>query len=178
MGGEKQWFVIHTYSGFEKKVKDSLEQRVDAHGMKDRFGKILIPEEEVYEIKAGKRETSKKKVFPGYILINMELTDETWHLVRNTPRVTGFVGTGKKPAPVSEDEVEKILHQVQSASDKPKPKFTFEKGESVRIIDGPFCSFTGVVDDVNAVRNTLKVMVTIFGRATPVELDFGQVEKV
>jgi transcriptional antiterminator NusG len=178
MSEEKQWYVVHTYSGFEKKVKDSLEQRIEAQGMKEQFGNILIPEEEVYEIKGGRKETSKKKVFPGYILIQMDMTDDTWHLVKNTPRVTGFVGADKKPSPVPEEEVQKIIHQVQTAAEKPKPKFSFEKGESVRIIDGPFSSFTGVVDDVNPVRNTLKVMVTIFGRATPVELDFGQVEKV
>ena len=174
----KQWFIVHTYSGFEKKVKQSLEQRVKAYGLGDEFGEILIPTEDVVEMRGGRKVVSSKRFFPGYLLVEMHMSDEAWHVVKNTPKVTGFVGAGAKPTPLSKDEVEQILTQVKTAAEKPKPKYMFEKGEQVRINEGPFTSFNGVVDDVNLDKNTLKVMVTIFGRATPVELDFLQVEKI
>ena len=174
----KQWYIVHTYSGYENKVRESLKQRADALGMSEAIGEVLIPTEDVVEMRDGNRVISKKKFFPGYVLINMEMNDATWHVVKNTPKVTGFVGAGTKPTPLSKEEVEHILEQVKSAAEKPKPKYTFEKGDHVRINEGPFTSFNGVVDEVNLDRNTLKVMVTIFGRATPVELDFLQVEKI
>src|SRR5499426_2044294 len=174
----KQWYIIHTYSGFEQKVKESLRQRAEAMGMQEVIGDILIPTEEVVEMRDGKKVVSSKKFFPGYILVNMDMSDHAWHVVKNTPKVTGFVGAGAKPTPLSKDEVEQILTQVKTAAEKPKPKYTFEKGDHVRINEGPFTSFNGVVDEVNLDKNTLKVMVTIFGRSTPVELDFLQVEKI
>jgi transcription termination/antitermination protein NusG len=152
--------------------------RVQVYGLQEKIGQILIPTEDVVEMKAGKKVVSSKLFFPGYILVEMEMTDETWHLVRNTPKVTGFISQGNKPTPLSEEEVNQVVHRVSSATEKPKPKFVFEKGETVKIIDGPFSNFTGFVEDVNLDRNTLKVMVTIFGRATPVELEFVQVEKI
>ena len=178
-----QWYIIHTYSGFEKKVKESLESRVAAFSLQDKIGRVLIPTEEVVEVRGGKRVTSQKMFYPGYVLVEMETTekggpsDRAWHVVKNTPRVTGFVGSGQNPTPLSDEEVQQIVYRVSTAADRPKPKLTFDKGETVKIIDGPFASFTGVVDEVNTDRNTLKVMVTIFGRSTPVELDFLQVEK-
>jgi transcriptional antiterminator NusG len=174
----KQWYIVHTYSGYEGKVRESLKQRVDALGMNEVIGEILIPTEDVVEMRSGEKIISKKKFFPGYVLINMEMSDNAWHVVKNTPKVTGFVGAGAKPTPLSKDEVEQILTQVKTAAEKPKPKYMFEKGEQVRINEGPFTSFNGVVDEVNLDKNTLKVMVTIFGRSTPVELDFLQVEKI
>jgi transcriptional antiterminator NusG len=174
----KKWYILHTYSGFEQKVADSLRSRAEAFGYQDKIGQILIPTEEVVELRGGKKVTSKRLLYPGYVLVEMEMSDELWHLVRNTPRVTGFVGGGNNPVPLSPDEVNQILYRQVSSAERPRPKLTFEKGESVRIIDGPFTSFTGKVDEVNAERNTLRVLVTIFGRATPVELDFLQVEKV
>jgi transcription termination/antitermination protein NusG len=159
-------------------VAESLMSRVQVYGLQDKIGQILIPTEDVVEMKAGKKVVSSKLFFPGYILVEMEMTDETWHLVRNTPKVTGFISQGNKPTPLSEEEVNQVVHRVSSATEKPKPKFVFEKGETVKIIDGPFSNFTGFVEDVNLDRNTLKVMVTIFGRATPVELEFVQVEKI
>jgi transcriptional antiterminator NusG len=173
-----QWYIIHTYSGFEKKVKESLESRVAAFGLEDKIGRIMIPTEDVMEVRGGKKVISPRMFYPGYVLVEMELDDYTWHVVRSTPRVTGFVGTGPTPTPLSEEEVQNILHRVTTSADKPKPKLTFERNEQVRIVDGPFANFTGVVEDVNTDRNTLKVSVTIFGRSTPVELDFGQVEKI
>jgi len=173
----KEWYIVHTYSGFEAKVKESLRQRAEAAGMEALIEEVLIPTEEVVELRDGKKTTSKRKFFPGYVLVRMELTDDTWHVVRNTPKVTGFVGTGNKPVPLREDEVDRIINQVSVAAEKPKPKLEFRINESVRIIDGPFSNFTGEVEEVNEDRSTLKVMVTIFGRATPVELDFLQVEK-
>lgn len=173
----KEWYIVHTYSGFEAKVKESLRQRAEAAGMEALIEEVLIPTEEVVEMREGKKTTSKRKFFPGYVLVRMELTDDTWHVVRNTPKVTGFVGTGNKPVPLREDEVERIINQVSVAAEKPKPKLDFRINETVRIIDGPFSNFTGEVEEVNEDRSTLKVMVTIFGRATPVELDFLQVEK-
>jgi transcription termination/antitermination protein NusG len=174
----KQWYIVHTYSGFENKVKESLEQRVQAYGLQDEIGEILIPTEQVAEMRGGKKVVSSKRFFPGYILVEMHMSDHAWHVVKNTPKVTGFVGAGAKPTPLSREEVDQILNQVTEAAEKPKPKYTFEKGDQVRINEGPFTSFNGVVDEVNLDRNTLKVMVTIFGRSTPVELDFLQVEKL
>ena len=173
----KQWYIVHTYSGFEKKVAESLKQRVHAYGLEDEIGEVLIPTEDVVEMKGGKKVVSPKRFFPGYVLVQMEMNDNTWHVVKNTPKVTGFVGAGQKPAPLTQEEVDQVIHQVTVAAEKPKPKYIFEAGESVRIIDGPFSNFSGLVDEVNLDRNTLKVMVTIFGRSTPVELDFLQVEK-
>jgi transcriptional antiterminator NusG len=174
----KQWYIIHTYSGFEQKVKESLRQRSEALGMLETIGDILIPTEEVVEMRDGKKVVSSKKFFPGYILVNMEMSDHAWHVVKNTPKVTGFVGSGSTPSPLSQEEVDRIINQVVISQEKPKPKFVFKEGEHVRIVDGPFSNFTGSVEDVNADKNTLKVMVTIFGRSTPVELDFLQVEKI
>ena len=175
---EKSWYIIHTYSGFESRVKESLRQRADAMGMGEAVGDILIPTEEVVEMRDGKKVVSSKKFFPGYILVNMAMSDDAWHMVKNTPKVTGFVGTGIKPTPLSQEEVDRIINQVTTSAEKPKPKFVYKEGESVRIVDGPFSNFTGQVEEVNEDRSTLKVMVTIFGRATPVELEFLQVEKV
>jgi transcriptional antiterminator NusG len=173
----KQWYIVHTYSGFEERVKKTLEQRVEALGMQELFSEVRIPTETVVEVRNGKRREVQRKFFPGYVLVQMEMTDEAWHLVRNTPKVTGFVGSGKKPTPLTEEEVNQILHQVTVAKEKPRPKHMFEKGEQVRITDGPFSNFSGVVEEVNLDRSTLKVMVTIFGRSTPVELEFSQVQK-
>ena len=174
----KHWYIVHTYSGFENKVKESLEQRVAAYGLQTDIGEVLIPTEDIIEKRGGREVKSARRFFPGYILVEMNMADHAWHVVKNTPKVTGFVGAGSKPTPLSKDEVEQILTQVRSAAEKPKPKYVFEKGEQVRINEGPFTSFNGVVEDVNLDKNTLRVMVTIFGRATPVELDFLQVEKV
>src|SRR5438874_11394145 len=173
--GAKQWYIVHTYSGFEERVKENLTQRIDALGMREKFGEIKIPTETLVEMKGGKKREVQRKFFPGYILVEMDMSDDAWHLVKNTPKVTGFVGTGKKPTPLTQEEVEQILTQVVTTKEKPKPKHVYEHGEHVRIIDGPFTNFTGVVEEVNLDRNTLKVMVTIFGRSTPVELDFLQV---
>jgi transcription termination/antitermination protein NusG len=174
----KNWYIVHTYSGFEKKVAESLQQRVQAYGLQADIGEVLIPTEDVVEMRSGKKVVSSKRFFPGYILVEMNMTDNAWHVVKNTPKVTGFVGAGAKPTPLTKDEVEQILTQVRTAAEKPKPKYTFDKGDQVRINEGPFAGFNGVVDEVNTDKNTLKVMVTIFGRSTPVELDFLQVEKL
>lgn len=178
VAAKRQWYIVHTYSGFEERVKETLRQRADALGMGHAFGEIRIPTETVVEYKGGKKKEIERKFFPGYILVEMAMSDAAWHVVKNTPKVTGFVGTGKKPTPLSEEEVNQILEQVVTAKEKPKPKYVFEKGEPVKIIDGPFNNFSGVVDEINLDRNTLKVMVTIFGRQTPVELDFVQVQKL
>lgn len=175
---QRQWYIVHTYSGFEERVKETLRQRAEAMGMGDDFGEIRIPTETVVEYKDGKKREVERKFFPGYILVEMAMSDSAWHVVKNTPKVTGFVGTGKKPTPLSQEEVDQILEQVTTAKEKPRPKYVFDRGEPVKIIDGPFNNFTGVVEEVNLDRNTLKVMVTIFGRATPVELDFSQVQKM
>jgi transcriptional antiterminator NusG len=174
---QKQWYIVHTYSGFEERVKENLNQRIDALGMRPKFGEIKIPTETLIEMKGGKKREVQRKFFPGYILVEMDMTDDAWHLVKNTPKVTGFVGTGKKPTPLTPEEVDQILTQVVTTKEKPKPKHVYEHGEHVRIIDGPFSNFTGVVEEVNLDRSTLKVMVTIFGRSTPVELDFLQVNR-
>jgi transcriptional antiterminator NusG len=173
----KKWFIIHTYSGFENKVKESLQTRSEAFGFADKIGQILIPTEEVVELRNGKKVTSRRLVYPGYVLVEMEMNDELWHAVKNTPRVTGFVGGGNSPVPLSADEVNQILNRQASSAERPRPKMTFEKNDSVRIVDGPFANFSGKVDEVNVERGTLRVMVTIFGRSTPVELEFLQVEK-
>ena len=174
----RQWYIVHTYSGFENKVAESLQQRVQAYGMEPDIGEVLVPTEDVVEMRGGRRVVTTKRFFPGYILVEMNMSDRAWHVVKNTPKVTGFVGAGTKPTPLTREEVDQILHQVTVAAEQPKPKYTFDKGDQVRINEGPFTSFNGVVDDVNVDRNTLKVMVTIFGRSTPVELDFLQVEKL
>src|SRR6478609_1695322 len=172
-----KWYIIHSYSGFERKVKESLESRVQAFGLQERIGKVLIPTEAVTEVRNGKKYTVERMFYPGYVLVEMDMDDHVWHVVKSTPRVTGFVGTGQQPTPLSEEEVQHIVYRVGEAKDKPKLKVKFEKGETVRVTEGPFATFQGVVDDVNEDRETLKVMVTIFGRSTPVELEFGQVEK-
>ena len=174
----RHWFIIHTYSGFEQKVADSLRSRAEAFGFADKIGQILIPTEEVVELRGGKKVTSKRMLYPGYVLVEMEMNDELWHAVKATPRVTGFVGGGSSPVPLTADEVNSVLYRQASSAERPRPKMSFEKNESVRIVDGPFTNFTGKVDEINPDRNTLRVLVTIFGRATPVELDFLQVEKV
>ena len=174
----KQWYIVHTYSGFEERVAETLKQRAEALDMADSFGEVRIPKETIVELKGGKKRETERKFFPGYILVEMEMSDAGWHVVKNTPKVTGFVGTGKKPTPLSQEEVDSILDQVTSAKEKPKPKHVYDKGEPVKIIDGPFSNFSGVVEEVNLDRETLKVMVTIFGRQTPVELNFFQVEKL
>jgi transcription termination/antitermination protein NusG len=174
----KKWFIIHTYSGFERKVAASLKTRADAFGFAHKIGQILIPEEEVVEMRGGKKVTSKRLIYPGYVLVEMDMDDDLWHEVKNTPRVTGFVGGGTHPVPLTADEVNAILYRQVTSADRPRPAMTFEKNETVRIVDGPFTNFSGKIDDVNTERNTLRVLVTIFGRATPVELDFLQVEKV
>jgi transcriptional antiterminator NusG len=175
---EKNWYIIHTYSGFEKKVAESLKSRIEAESLDEKFGEIMVPTEDVIEIKQGKKVVTSKLFYPGYVLVEMEMNDETWHVVRSTPRVTGFVGSGSTPTPLSVEEVDRIVHKVEVAAENPKPKLEFERGESVKITEGPFKDFTGSVEEINADRSTLRVMVTIFGRATPVELDFYQVEKV
>lgn len=177
-GPQKNWFIIHTYSGFENKVAESLRTRAEAFGFADQIGQILIPTEEVVELRNGKKVTSKRMLYPGYVLVEMAMNDELWHAVKATPRVTGFVGGGNSPVPLTADEVNSVLYRQASSAERPRPKLTFERNENVRIIDGPFTNFTGKVDEVNPERNTLRVMVTIFGRSTPVELDFLQVEKV
>lgn len=174
----KQWYILHTYSGFEQKVAESLKTRAEANGYADKIGQVLIPTEEVVELRSGRKVTSRRMLYPGYVLVEMEMSDELWHAVKNTPRVTGFVGGGNAPVPLTADEVNQVLYRQASSAERPRPKLTFEKGETVRIVDGPFANFSGKVDEVNAERNTLRVLVTIFGRATPVELDFLQVEKV
>jgi transcription termination/antitermination protein NusG len=173
-----KWYIIHSYSGFERKVKESLESRISAFGLENKIGKVLIPTETVTEVRNGKKYTSERMFYPGYVLVEMDMDDHVWHVVKSTPRVTGFVGTGQQPTPLSEDEVKQIVYRVADSKEKPKLKVKFEKNESVRISEGPFATFTGVVDEVNEDRETLKVMVTIFGRSTPVELEFGQVEKI
>ncbi|MDZ4384523.1 MAG: transcription termination/antitermination protein NusG [Nitrospirota bacterium] len=174
----KQWYVVHTYSGFENKVKANIEERVGSLGMKDKFGQILIPTENVVELKEGKKKVAVKKVFPGYILVEMEMSDETWTLVKNIPKVTGFVGGGSAPSPLAEKEVETIIQQMDASVATPRSRVQFNRGDAVRIVAEPFLGFNGVVDDVDSDHGKVKVLVSIFGRATPVELDFLQVEKL
>ena len=175
---QHNWYIVHTYSGFEERVKETLRQRADALGMAELFGEIKVPKETGGEYKDGKKREKERMFLPGYILVEMAMTDDTWHVVKNTPKVTGFVGSGKKPTPLSQEEVDQILSQVVESRERPKAKYIFEKGEPVKIIDGAFNNFTGVVEEVNLERNTLKVNVTIFGRATPVELEFIHVQKL
>ena len=173
-----RWYVVHAYSGFEQQVQKMLKERVARSGMQESFGDILVPTEEVVEMRDGQRRKSDRKFFPGYVLVNMEMNDETWHLVKSVPKVMGFIGgTADKPAPISDKEAEAILQRVQEGAEKPRPKVLFEPGEAVRVIDGPFNDFNGVVEEVNYEKNRLRVAVFIFGRSTPVELEFGQVEK-
>jgi transcriptional antiterminator NusG len=175
----KRWYVVHAYSGMEKSVARALQERVDRSGMADKFGRILVPTEEVVEMRNGQRTITERRFFPGYVLVEMVLDDDTWHLVKHTNKVTGFVGgAGNRPSPISEKEVEKIMAQMQEGVEKPKPKTLFEVGEMVRVKEGPFTDFNGNVEEVNYDKSRLRVSVTIFGRATPVELEFGQVEKV
>jgi transcriptional antiterminator NusG len=173
-----KWYVVHAYSGFEKSVQKALLDRIARSEMQDRFGQILVPVEEVVELKSGQKNISERKFFPGYVLVQMDMNDETWHLVKSTPKVTGFVGgSAMKPTPISEQEVQNILHQMQEGVEKPKPKVLFEVGEAVRVKEGPFNDFHGSVEEVNYDKNKLRVSVSIFGRSTPVELEFSQVEK-
>jgi transcriptional antiterminator NusG len=175
---EFQWYAIHTYSGYETKVRESLKERMKARGFEDCLADVLIPSEEVVELRKGKRRITERKIFPGYILIKLKLNDDTWHVVKNTPKITGFVGSRSEPSPVSEEDVQAIVSQMTDDSTKPKPKVMFRTGEPVRVVDGPFNNFIGVVEEVNPDRGKLKVTVSIFGRSTPVELDFLQVEKL
>ncbi len=172
-----KWYGVHTYSGYENKVKSNLEERIRMLGMEDQFGDILVPSETVVELKDGERKTSTRKFFPGYILVQMELNSETWHVVKDTTKITGFVGGGTNPPPIPDAEVEKITARMEEGAERPRPKIEYEVGETVRVVDGPFLNFTGVVEDVKPDKGKLKVMVSIFGRVTPVELDFIQVEK-
>lgn len=175
----KRWYVVHVYSGMEKSVHKALLERIERAGLQDAFGRILVPSEEVVEMKDGRKSISERRIFPGYVLVEMNLTDETWHLVKSTNRVTGFLGgSGNRPTPISDLEVEKILSQMEEGVEKPRPKVLFEVGESVRVKDGPFADFNGNVEEVNYEKSKVHVSVTIFGRATPVELDFSQVEKI
>ena len=174
----KRWYVVHAYSGFEKQVKRSLEDRIGRSDLQDLFGEILVPTEEVVEMKGGQKRRSDRKFFPGYVLVEMEMTDDSWHLVKNVPKVMGFIGgTADKPAPITEREADQILNRVREGVDKPRPKVLFEPGEMVRVVDGPFNDFNGVVEEVDYDKSRLKVAVLIFGRSTPVELEFHQVEK-
>ena len=174
----KRWYVVHAYSGFEKQVMRSLTDRVKLAGMEDQFGEILVPTEEVVEMRGGQKRKSERKFFPGYVLVQMDMADETWHLVKDCPKVMGFIGgTADKPAPISDAEAAAILQRVEDGVEKPKPKTLFEAGEVVRVVDGPFADFNGVVEEVNYEKSRLHVAVLIFGRSTPVELEFGQVEK-
>ena len=173
----KQWYVVHTFSGFEHKVKAALEERIKSLGKGEYFGEVLVPVEKVIELVKGKKKTSSRKFFPGYILVQMELNDETWHVVKETPKVTGFVGGSTSPTPVTEAEVKAITQQMEEGAVKPKPRVLFSEGESVKVIDGPFADFNGVVEEVRPEKGKLRVLISIFGRATPVELDFVQVER-
>jgi transcriptional antiterminator NusG len=174
----KRWYVVHAYSGFENQVKKALEERVARAGMEDEFGEILVPTEEVVEMKEGQQKRSERKFFPGYVLVQMDMTDDTWHLVKDVPRVMGFIGASRgRPTPISDAEADQILNRVQEGVEKPRPKVLFEVGEVVRVTDGPFNDFNGVVEEVNYEKSRLRVAVLIFGRSTPVELDFSQVEK-
>lgn len=175
---KKRWYVVHAFSGFEKSVQRALIDRIARSDFSNQFGQVLVPVEEVVEIKNGQKKTAERKFFPGYVLVEMDMTDESWHLVKSTPKVSGFIGgTATKPAPISQKEVDTILGQIETGGEKPKPKIVFEVGEAVRVKDGPFADFMGSVEDVNYEKSKLHVSVMIFGRSTPVELDFGQVEK-
>jgi len=174
----KHWYIVHAYSNFEKKVAEAIKEQAQGAGLEEHFEEVLVPLEEVVEMRRGRKVASERKFFPGYVLVKMEMNDQTYHLIKNTPKVTGFLGTDKKPIPISDDEAQRILQQVQEGVERPKPSVTFEVGEQVRVADGPFASFNGLVEEVDEERARLKVAVSIFGRATPVELEYGQVEKL
>lgn len=173
----KRWYVLHVYSGFEQKIADSIVEKAEKQGLADSFGEILVPMEEVVEVRKGKRVNAERKFFPGYVLIEMDMNDEAWHLVKSLPRVTDFLGGGKKPVPMTEREAKQIIQQVQEGVERPRPSVTYDIGEEIKVTDGPFASFNGVVEEIDEEKQKLKVTVSIFGRATPVELDYGQVEK-
>jgi transcriptional antiterminator NusG len=175
---ELKWYIVHTYSGFEDKVKKSLQERIESLGQQGYFGDILVPTEQVVELRKGEKKTSSRKFYPGYILVQMALNQDTWHTVRNTSKVTGFVGGEVKPTPISDTEAERIIHQMEEGVNKPKPKYSFEVGDEVRVIDGPFTNFQGIVEEVKPDKEKLRVLITIFGRPTPVELEFIQVSKI
>ena len=174
----KRWYVLHVYSGFEKKIATQIKEQADLKGLTEQIGEIIVPVEEVTEVRRAQKVNTERKFFPGYVLVKMKLTDEAFHLIKNTPKVTGFLGAENKPMPISEAEAMRILHQVQEGVERPKPSVSFEIGENVRVADGPFASFSGVVEEIDEARSRVKVAVSIFGRATPVELEFTQVEKV
>ncbi|MDA0221220.1 MAG: transcription termination/antitermination protein NusG [Proteobacteria bacterium] len=173
----QRWYIVHCYSGFEKKVAQSITEQAAVQGLEEMFENVLVPSEEVVEMRGGRKVSSERRFFPGYVLVRMEMTDQTWHLVRNTPKVTGFLGSGSKPMPIPDAEAERVMSQVQEGVERPRPSITFEIGETVRVADGPFTSFNGTVQEVDEERARLKVAVSIFGRATPVELEYSQVEK-
>ena len=174
----KRWYIVHAYSNFEKKVADAIREKAQQQGLEDLFEEILVPTEKVVEVRRGRKVDAERKFFPGYVLVKMEMTNEAFHLIKNTPKVTGFLGADQKPIPIADSEAMRILHQVQEGVERPKPSVSFEIGEQVRVSDGPFASFSGLVEEVDDVRARLKVAVSIFGRATPVELEYGQVEKL
>ena len=173
----KEWYVVHTYSGFENKVAEAIRQRAKIFGQEEAITQVVIPTEEVVEVRKGQKRITPQKFFPGYVLVEMEMTDDSWHLVKSTPKVTGFVGSGTRPAPLPRDEVDTILRQMELGAEKPKPKSVFQKGDKVRVVEGPFVNFSGLIDDMSPERGKLKVMVQIFGRLTPVELEYYQVER-
>ena len=175
---DKRWYIVHAYSNFEKKVAESIREQAKQRNLADHFEEIMVPTETVTEMRRSRKVNAERKFFPGYVLVKMDLTDEVYHLIKNTPKVTGFLGSDKKPMPISEAEANRILHQVQEGIERPKPSVSFEVGEQVRVSDGPFASFNGTVEEVDEARSRVKVAVSIFGRATPVELEFGQVEKL
>jgi len=172
-----RWYIIHVYSGFERKVEQAIREQAQIKGLAERFEEVMVPSEEVVEMRRGQKVTSERKFFPGYVLVKVDLDDESWHLVKNTPKVTGFLGAGGRPVPITEAEAERIINQVKDGVERPKPLISFEVGEAVRVCDGPFVSFNGLVEEVDEERSRVKVAVTIFGRATPVELEYAQVEK-